>query len=137
MEYESNIKMLLDTTILSVEPVIVEILKRWTEASEYFSPSRLISSKNIKDRVEYHLNRASQFEKGTGKANVREKYIKDSSSLFNILSCKCKILKCGLYHCEKTGSIPAPQCGAFEKFHYECTCGPDQSVPAHLVQFIW
>ena len=71
-----------------MEPVIVEILKRWTEASEYFSPSRLISSTNLKDRVLYHLNKASQFEKGSGKANVREKYIKDSSSLFNILSGK-------------------------------------------------
>ena len=45
--------------------------------------SRLISSKNLKDCVEYHLNRASQFEKVGGKANVRGKYIKDSSSLFN------------------------------------------------------
>ena len=127
----------LVTTNLSVEPVMIEILKRWTEASEYFSPSRLISSKNLKDRVEYHLNMASKYEKGGGKGNVRQKYVKDSSSLFNILACKCKIQKCGLYSCEKTGSIPEPKCGPFEKFHYECTCGPDQSVPAHLVQFIW
>ena len=122
---------------LSVEPLVVEILKKWTEASEYFSPPRLITRKNIKDRIEYHLLQATRYEKGGGKAVARQKYVNDASSLFNILVCKCKILKCTVFHCEKTGSIPAPKCGALDKFHYECTCGPDKSVPAHLVQFIW
>ena len=52
---------------LSVEPLVVEILKKWTEASEYFSPPRLITSKNLKDRVEYHLLKPQDTRKVEGR----------------------------------------------------------------------
>ena len=92
--------------------------------------------KALDARVLHHLTMASKYEKGGGDKGTREKYILESKSLFNILVCRCKVLKCTQFHCEKTGTIPAPKCGV-KSLHYDCNCGPDKTIPGHLLEFIW
>ena len=121
---------------LSVEPIVTGVLGKWFLSSEFFSPPRLITFGAIKMKVTRILTMASKYEKQGGTKEAREKYVSESDSLLNILACKCQLQSCTLFHCEKTGGFPAPQCGVSE-FHYDCSCGPDKTIPSHLLKFVW
>ena len=78
------------TTFFSVYDVKKAVLEKWTSAGDIFSPTSklLISDKGIVSLLERTLNSATDCMLGRGKKAHRDRFLRNSGNLFNILYCK-------------------------------------------------
>ena len=77
-------------TFISVYDVKKALQDKWSSAGDLFSPSSnlLLNDKAIVSYLERTLNSASDGILGRGNKANREKFLKNSGNLFNILRCK-------------------------------------------------
>ena len=103
---------------------------KWIEANPAFCEPKTLLDNTIKEKVKSLLNKSFKCEHNKLKRAETIPFVeKENGSLFDILKCKCKILRC----CDAGCQDGDCQQGV----HIKCECQGPYKIPSYELDFIW
>ena len=103
------------------------VLAQYTLANAQFKPPVITSQKKISERLLASWEKARDISLGRGKLAVKDSFAKQLDQLFDIITCKCPIVLCPEFGCDRDCKSEA---------HISCICKRELKIPVIELAFV-